>query len=334
MVQGQSIIGPELGKRVIRVGVAVIGLLILRAILGALPMVKNASPISNSLLTPLVLADAVVDTVIFLLILSFGVGLGRTIQAGYTRLPDLGKMVSLATVAVVLLLAYGSYETVVACLVESPSDIMKTPGLTLGPAAAYMQALMGQVGNAGQGMDPAAVEAAVRAAQQAAQQAVNGAGLNVLGVYQAYQAAAVMALRRPPDIYGWTFLILIALPIVGIVVSVSRNLDAITEMVFHAARASARPATGGYAASARPSGLGPAGDGVSDVIEKLAKLKSLLDAGVISKADFDGQKAVLLGGSSANAEPEELRKLRLLFESGALTEEEYAAQKRRILASI
>jgi hypothetical protein len=82
--------------------------------------------------------------------------------------------------------------------------------------------------------------------------------------------------------------------------------------------------------------VGPAGDGAGpgDVIEKLAKLKALLDAGVISREEFDGQKTAILGGSPASAEPEELRKLRSLFESGALTEEEYEAQKRRILAKL
>ena len=44
-----------------------------------------------------------------------------------------------------------------------------------------------------------------------------------------------MALRQPPDIYGWTFLILIAIPVVGIVVLVSRNLDGLTEVVSRAA---------------------------------------------------------------------------------------------------
>jgi len=328
MAQAQSILGPDFAKRVIRVALAVVGLLVLRAILGALPMMKNASAIESTLLTPLVVANAVVDTVIFLLILSFGVGLGRTIQANFTRLPDLGRMISLATMAVVLLLAYGSYQTVVACLVVSPSDITKTPAVVVGDAAAYVQALMGQLGNAGGNLDPDALAKAIREAQRAA----SGAQVNVFAGYQAYQAAAVLVLRQPPDIYGWTFLILIAIPVIGIVVLVSRNLDTITEMVFHAAAVTPRPAGGGYGAGVRPSGAGPGGAGPGDVIDKLAKLKGLLDAGVISREEFDGQKTAILGGSLATHEPEELRKLRSLFEAGALTEEEYEAQKRRILA--
>jgi hypothetical protein len=322
MVQGQSIFGRDFGKRVIRVALAVVGLLILRAILGALPMVKNASAIGGTLLTPLVVADAVVDTVIFLLILSFGVGLGRTIQAGYTRLPDLGKMISLATVAVVLLLAYGSYQTVVACLLESPSDIVNTLTLSAGAAAGGVQNLMGQLGNAIQGLDKSVMEQAIKTAP----------GWALAG----YQAAAVLAMRQRPDIYGWTFLIFIAIPVIGIVVLVSRNLDTITDMVFHAATATPKPAPQVHPAGTRPSGLGPAGEsaGAGDVIEKLAKLKALLDAGVISREEFDGQKTAILKGPPATPEPEELRKLRSLFEAGALTEEEYEAQKRRILAKL
>jgi hypothetical protein len=285
-------------------------------------MMKNASAIGSTLLTPLVVANAVVDTVIFLLILSFGVGLGRTIQANFTRLPDLGRMISLATVALVLLLAYGSYQTVVACLVESPADIVNALISTTGSAPANADEVMRQFGYMLQGLDKGVIEQAIKTAP----------GYALAG----YQAAAVLALRQRPDIYGWTFLILTAIPVIGIVVLVSRNLDTITEMVFHAAAATRRPAGGGYGAGDRPSGVGPAGDaaGPGDAIEKLAKLKSLLDAGVISREEFDGQKTAILGGSSATREPEELRKLRSLFEAGALTEEEYEAQKRRILAGL
>jgi hypothetical protein len=319
MAKGQPILGPDFGKRVIRVAVAIVGLLILRAILGALPMMKNASAIGDTLLTPLVVADAVVDSVIFSLILSFGVRLGRTIQANCARLPDL---ISLATVAVVLLLAYGSYQTLVACLVESPADIVNTLIPATGGAPANADEFMRQFGGVPQGLDKGVIEQAIKTAP----------GYALAG----YQAAAVLALRQRPDIYGWTFLILIAIPVIGIVVLVSRNLDTITEMVFHAATATARPAGGGYGAGVRPSGVGPAGDaaGPGDVIEKLAKLKSLLDAGVISREEFDGQKTAVLGGSPATHEPEELRKLRSLREAGALTEEEYEAQKRRILAKV
>jgi len=54
----------------------------------------------------------------------------------------------------------------------------------------------------------------------------------------AFQSAAVMVLRQPPDIYGWIFVLLVALPVIGIVVLISRNLDAYTELVFHAASSS------------------------------------------------------------------------------------------------
>jgi hypothetical protein len=322
MAQGQSIVGPDFGKRVIRVALGVVGLLVLRAILGALPMLKNASAIGNTFLTPLVVANAVVDSVIFFLILSFGLGLGRTIQANYTRLPDLGRMISLATVALVLLFAYGSYQTVVACLVESPEDTLKALTVSQKVTGENVGEVIQSFVNAFQGL-----------AKDAMEQNIKTLAGNALA---GYQAAAVLALRQPPDAYGWTFLILIAIPVIGIVVLVSRNLDTITDMVFHAAAATARPAGGGYGPSVPPPGVGPAGEAAApgDVIEKLAKLKALLDAGVISREEFDGQKTAILGGSPATPEPEELRGLRSLFEAGALTEEEYEAQKRRILAKL
>jgi zinc-ribbon domain len=56
---------------------------------------------------------------------------------------------------------------------------------------------------------------------------------------EAYQKVAVASLRQPPDLYGWIFLILSVLPVVGIVILGSRNLDRITELLFHKARVAA-----------------------------------------------------------------------------------------------
>ena len=318
MTQGKSILDREFAKRVIRVALAIVGLLILRAVLGALPMVKNASSIGSSLLTPLVLAQAIVDTVIFVLILRFGVGLGSAIQANYTRLPDLGKIVSLAFVALVLVLAYSSYQTVTACLVESASDTLKGAS---GP----------------QGCPPGVDEATCKMLEgiQNASRSITERGIpNLPGsLLEGYQEMAVVAFRQSPDIYGWTFLILIAIPVVYIVVLISRNLDALTEMVFHAATASSKPVAADYGVAASSRGPYPAvgGAGPGDSLERLGKLKALLDAHVISWDDFEGQKLVILRGFQPGVDPDELRKLKTLLDGGALTPEEYDVQKQRFL---
>ena len=74
-----------------------------------------------------------------------------------------------------------------------------------------------------------------------------------------------------------------------------------------------------------------------DIVEKLGKLKSLLDSEVISKEDFETQKMKLLGRTAPDskpAEPEDFRKLKSLLDSGALTEEEYKTHKERLLEQI
>jgi hypothetical protein len=230
MTQTQSLWGPELGKRAVRFALTIVGLLILRAILGALPMLANASVIGDSMMSPLVIADAVVDTLILVVLLQFGVSMGRSVAEHSTRFTDLGKIITLATLVVALLIAYRQYETPTACLIVSPSDLSKA-GQSYQTPINFDQILPG-LGQMVQGIARAQVNMAT------------GATL------AAYQKIAVIVLRQPPDIYGWTFLILIVIPVVGIVVLVSRNLDAFTEAVFHAAApspSSNRPSSGASA---------------------------------------------------------------------------------------
>ncbi len=308
MTQQSCILDRELGKRIIRVVLSIVGLLILRAILAALPMMKNASSIGGSLLTPLVLAQAIVDTVIFLLLLRFGFGLGNKIRANY-KLPDMGGVVSMVFLALVLVFAYDSYETITACLVESPSSMLKGLAGTQGVPA---------------GMDAATAQM-LNSIQQTSQSIIADSIGKLPGTALAgYQQMAVLALRQSPDIYGWTFLVLIAIPVGFIVFYISRNMDAITELVFHAASA------GG--ASQGPGRVDTIPPG--DPADKLKKLKALLDSGVISRQDFEGQKAVILGSFPISGEPAELQKLKALLDAGALSEQEYNLQKERFLARL
>ena len=215
MEQAQPLLGPELGKRAVRFALTIVGLLILRAILGALPMLANASVIGESMMSPLVIADAVVDTLILVVLLQFGFSMGRAVGENSSRFPDVGKIILLATLVVVLLIAYRQYETPTACLIVSPSDLSKVGQSHDAPI--NLEQMLPDLGQMIRGI---------------ARTQVNLATGTTLA---AYQRLAVIVLRQPPDIYGWVFLILIAVPVVGIVVLVSRNLDAFTEVVFHAA---------------------------------------------------------------------------------------------------
>jgi RNA polymerase subunit RPABC4/transcription elongation factor Spt4 len=193
-------------------------------------MLANASAIGDSMMSPLVIADAVIDTLIIFVLLQFGMSLGRTVGENSKRFPDAGKIITFATIAVALLIAYRQYETPTACLIVSPSDLSKS-GQSY-PAPIDLNQIMPGLSQMAQRVASAEVKMAT--------------GVTLV----AYQKLAVIVLRQPPDIYGWTFLILIAIPVVGIVVQFSRNLDALTEAVFHAASASpsrsaaTRPTTG------------------------------------------------------------------------------------------
>lgn len=212
----QSMLGPEFGKRAVRFALTVVGLLILRGVLNVLPMLSKASAIGDSLVSPLVIANAVVDTMIFLALLRFGLSIGRSIRESYARFPDLGNIVSLAFVVIVLILAYKQYETLTACLVISPSDFTKI-GQT-GTLENLDQFLKG-LGN----LFGTIVNTPVKMAT----------GDTLI----AFQRVAVALFRQPPDLYGWIFLVLIAIPVVGIVVLVWRNMDTITALVMQSGSA-------------------------------------------------------------------------------------------------
>ena len=315
----------NLWKKVIRFVVNVLGLLVLRAILGSLPILKNASAFGDSFMTPLVLAYMIVDTVILLLVLDFGIGLARDLQARYKNIPDLSKLVSLTTILLALLFAYRVYEVPTACLVVQRSDLLS----------------FGQ----NQNNTPGSFTDFIRTWNQVVGQFSEAAMQNATGdALTRYQQVAVAVLRRPPDIYGWTFLFLIAVPAIVVVALVSRHVNTFTELLSHAGLVVGRttnlpgnPAHPSEPAAVERAAVGGESTSPADLLEKLSKLKSLLDSEVISKDDFDNQKMKLLGRTlshSKRAEPEDFRRLKSLLDSGALTEEEYKAHKERLLEQI
>ena len=74
----------------------------------------------------------------------------------------------------------------------------------------------------------------------------------------------------------------------------------------------------------------------SDAIDKLERLKNLMDSGVITKAEFDAQKKRIMGpvSGSMSSPEDELVKLKQLLDSGAITKLEYEEQKKRVLSKI
>ena len=310
-------------KKVIRFVINSLGLLILRAILGALPMLKNAPAFGDSLMSPLVLACAIVDTVLLLVVLDFGITLARDIQNKYEHIPEFKKLISLATIVLVLLFAYKVYKLPTACLVVQPTDLI----------------------NLSQSGTPTAFGDFIRMWSQTLSQMNATAIQNASGdALVSYQQLAVAVLQRPPSIYGWTFLILIALPTVGIVTLISRHLETFSELLSHtgaslvtSARSSGTPSR----ANVRSEGQRGAAAGESmstrEVMEKLTRLKSLCDSGIISKEDFENQKTRVLRRPISNSKPTEpgdFQKLKSLLDSGALSEEEYRAYKEHLLELI
>jgi hypothetical protein len=74
-------------------------------------------------------------------------------------------------------------------------------------------------------------------------------------------------------------------------------------------------------------------------LERISRLKSMLDTGVITKEEFESQKSLILHPSSTQpsaADPlqTQLVKLKSLYDSGAITETEYEQQKRKLLSEI
>jgi hypothetical protein len=76
----------------------------------------------------------------------------------------------------------------------------------------------------------------------------------------------------------------------------------------------------------------------SESIDKLSKLKGLLDSNVITKEEFYNQKSLLIGhGNQTNEEntvEEQLTKLKMLYESGAITTPEYDQQRQVLLSKL
>lgn len=324
MTDSSSSFGAELGKKAIRFVVAVLGLLILKAVVGALPMVKHASIIGGTLLSPALVANAIVGTLILIAIAGFGVATGRDLGRRYPRAPDAARAVWLLAVLVVIVLAYRLYQLPLACTLTSPQDLMS---LGAGAGADYSQIvgplsdIVRQIMNGSRAL--------------LADEIKNSTGTILLS----FQKMALYKMRQSPDVYGLVFLALAAIPVAGLVVIGSRNLDGISEALFRSARAVSagpRPNPPNVGSGDRRRTGATAGGGhmelSSEDMDKLIRLKTLLDQGAITQADFDAQKRIILREPLPAVEPVELQRLKQLLQAGALTQDEYDVQKQNFLS--
>jgi len=209
-------LGRQIGEKILRVAIAVIGLLVLRLILSVLPMLKSpvvympsatgvslqglqnsftqdqiaawqrafADAMGQTLqgklpevtadylmqlhlaILPLTIAYAIVDTLIFAMLILFGRDLSIIIRSNYSRFPDLGQILNFGILTIVVAAAYYSYQ-----------------------------------------------------------------GILYPFLWPNHQ-----------DLYGWAFLVLGLAPLAGVVVLVSRNMDRITGAVMQSSsRALAGP---------------------------------------------------------------------------------------------
>jgi len=229
-----------------------------------------------------------------------------------------------------LLFAYKIYELPAACFFIGRTDLVNLNAPRTSPASGAYGEFLHVWGSVISQVNAAAIQ--------------NASGESLA----AYQRLAVAVFRRTPDYYGWFFFILIAIPIARLVPLVYRNLDTMTDLLSHGAVALGgvvAPASGvpeGTVAGVHSNVVVNASHGpampLNQILDKLEKLRSLLDVGAISGTDFAAEKEKVLSTpllrTSQTADADHFLRLKTLFELGALTEAEYEAQKRRALKLI
>lgn len=98
-------------KPVIRFTIGLVVLLVVRALVSALPMIRDAT-ISGFPLTPLQIAIAVVDTIIIVILLNFGKDIGSSLRFRVERFPEIGTIVTLIIVLIAVSIAYTAYDDI------------------------------------------------------------------------------------------------------------------------------------------------------------------------------------------------------------------------------
>ena len=102
----------------VRFGIGLVALLLVRFIVNRLPMLEGSMAIDGFVLSYSSIGSAIIDTLIILLILSFGTDIGRQLGVRYPRFRQLSQITTLVTTLVVLLIAYNSYGSVGSALLR------------------------------------------------------------------------------------------------------------------------------------------------------------------------------------------------------------------------
>lgn len=322
-------LGTSLRKEFARAAVYGLFLLIVRGVVGSLPFLKNATFVGDTLLSPLVLVNVALDTVFLAVLLSFGLTAGRRIHQAGAQFADIGKITSLATVVLVLVLAYRIYELPAACTFISQSDLINLS--TIAP----------------QSQDAGGFGDFIRLWGQMLNQVSAASLQNASGpVLVQYQRLALAIFHRSPDWYAWLFLILTVIPIISLAPLVFRNLGSLSELLSHgvltlqtaALPAADAPAQTATSAAMAPAGESPAPRALRDSIERLKSLKSLQAAGAISHEDFALQKqrtiASAITVTSGKPDAADFLRLKELYDASILSLDEYTALKDHFLKQI
>lgn len=102
---------PKLIKPIIKFIIGLVVLLIIRAVVSSLPMIKDAT-IARFPLTPLQIAVVVVDTIIIVILLNFGREIGNSLRFAVEHFPKVGTIANLVVVLVAVSIAYGAYNRI------------------------------------------------------------------------------------------------------------------------------------------------------------------------------------------------------------------------------
>ncbi len=317
-------LGTSLRKEFARAAVYSLFLLILRGVIGSLPFLKNAAFIGDTLLSPLVLVNVAIDTVFLAVLLSFGLTAGRRIHQSGAQFADIGKIISLTTVVLVIVLAYRIYELPAACAFISQSDLINLS--TIAP----------------QSQDAGGFGDFIRLWGQMLNQVSAASLQNATGpVLIQYQRLALAMFHRSPDWYAWLFLILTVIPIISLAPLVFRNLGSLSELLSHGVltlQTAAIPGASATASAASPATRSPAAVPLRDDIERLKTLKSVQEAGAISHEDFAIQKQRIIASAMADGsgKPEagDFLRLKEFYDTSILSLDEYTDLKDHLLKRI
>jgi small-conductance mechanosensitive channel len=116
-------LGQSIARLFLSTLIPVFGLYLLRLILASLPMIKNAGPIADLGVTPLILIKSALDTVVFFLIIRFALGASQQIKTARPHWDEIGNLAVLVGAALVAVLAYNGYEALAASLMPAQLEV-------------------------------------------------------------------------------------------------------------------------------------------------------------------------------------------------------------------